>query len=93
MFISTGVLVLAVALGFKLWRQNATWPGFIITFIAGVMLAGSAIGGLARVAGTNGVQIGNTVVTSVGNGIAGGGGSSSTPAKKPATTARQGGNG
>lgn len=69
MFIGTGFLVLLVAIIIKLWRQNSSWPGAIIWFVAGATLAGSTLGILAVAAGKNGIQIGNTVVQSVNAGL------------------------
>lgn len=81
--LSLGVLF-AAAVGFLKWTGRLTWPQLLITFTAGVLLAGSAVGMATRSAAQSGSQMVQTGVSAVQQAAnnAGSGGTAKAPAKR-----------
>jgi hypothetical protein len=84
--LSLGVLF-AVAVAFLKYTRRISWPSLIITFAAGVLLAGSAVGLATRNAAESGsqmVQTGVSAVQDAANNSGSGTGSAKAPPRKVA---------
>ena len=87
--LSLGVLF-AAAVAFMKYTGRLSWPQLLITFTAGVLLAGSAVGLLARNAAQGGsqmVQTGVSAVQEAANNAGSGSGATKAPTKAPAKRA------
>lgn len=81
--LSLGV-ILAIVVGVMKYTGRLTWPQLLITFTAGVLLAGSSVGlatQRAAVGGADAVQTGMSAVSGAANQAANSGGKA--PAKAP----------
>lgn len=82
-------VIFAIGVGIMKYTGRLTWPQLLITFTAGVLLAGSSVGlatQRAAVGGADAVQTGVSAVSGAADQAANPGGKA--PAKAPARKAR-----
>jgi hypothetical protein len=75
-------VVFAVAVALLKYTRRLTWPTMLITFTAGVLLAGSTVGLMTRRAAEGGAQMVQTGVTAVSDAANDAGTAKHAPVKK-----------